>query len=75
MCRRRRTYVRLHIGVIYFRIQSVINARRLSRSYFANALSVRVHDVAGRSRIGVQQEAACSLPRLLCEIVRLWVTL
>ena len=30
---------------------------------------------SGRSRIGVQQEAACSLPRLLCEIVRLWVTL
>jgi hypothetical protein len=53
----------------------VINARRLSRRYFVRALSVRARDVAERRGIGIQRGATCSLPRLLCEIVRLWVTL
>jgi hypothetical protein len=53
----------------------VINGSRLSRSYFAGALFVRAHDFGERSGIGIQQEVASSLPRLLCEISRLWVTL
>jgi hypothetical protein len=75
VCRRPRTCTRLHVRVIYFKSESIINARRLSRNYFAVALSVRAHDVGGRSGIGIQQQIAPNLPRLLCEIVRLSVRL
>jgi hypothetical protein len=47
MCRGPRILVRLHVGMIYFRIEPVINARRLSQSYAAGALSVRAHDFGG----------------------------
>ena len=65
MCRRRRTYVRLHVVAVYFRSEPRINARRRNRSYFVNAFSVRVYDVGERNGIGIKQEVACSLPRLL----------
>jgi hypothetical protein len=54
----------------------VTNAARLFRSYFAaGTLSVRTHDCEAGSGIGIRQEVAFSLPRLLAEIIRLQVTL
>jgi hypothetical protein len=48
----------------------------VSRSYFAGrALFVQAHEFGGRSGIGIQQEVASTLPRVLCEISRLWVML
>ena len=56
--------------------ERVTNATRLSRSYFAGGiLSVKAHDCEATSGIGIRQEVAFSLPRLLCEIIRLRVTL
>ena len=58
--------------MIYFRSEPAINARHLSRSYFARALSVRAHDAGERSGVGIKQQVTLSLTRLFCEIVRLW---
>ena len=59
MCRRRRTYVRLHVGAIYFRSEPRINARRRSRSYFAGTHFVRAHDAGERRRIEFGTCSSC----------------
>src|SRR5260370_17318433 len=56
--------------------ERAINASRLCRSHFAGGtLSVQVHDCEASRGIGIQPEVAFSLPRLLCEIIPLPVTL
>src|SRR5690348_94132 len=56
--------------------ERTISASRLFPSHFAGGtLSVQVHDCEARRGIGIQQEVVFSLPRLLCEISRFWVTL
>ena len=56
--------------------ERVINATRLSRCHFAGGtLSVQAGAREERSGIAIQQEVAFILPRLLCEIIRLWVGL
>src|SRR5271166_26816 len=74
MCRGPGTSVRLHAVAIYFRSERENGSwsRRCGfhlreRNFFGGNFSERV--------IGIQQEVAFSLPRLLCEIIRLWVTL
>jgi hypothetical protein len=54
----------------------VINARRLSLTYFSSGtISAQVPVFKTRSGIGIQQKVVSGSHRFLCEIDRLWMTI